>query len=154
MEAGGPGDLPAVALGIGDVPGATAPRAVDDLADLAGAGRGHRPHDIVDLVARVDVEGEGVAAPAVLGQRLAGGSLGRQVIDAVERQQYAAEEVRAELIAGAWLLDPAQAGVEGPHGRHLPHPEGDEAEARRDGGHQSSAGRISAASQNARIVVI
>ena len=43
-----------------------------------------------------------------------------------------AEQVGAELVAGARLLDPAEAAVEAAHGRHVAHAERDEAEARRD----------------------
>src|SRR3546814_6958821 len=75
VQAGRPVDLPAVALGVGDVAGAAAPRAVHHLADLARALGAHGPDHLVDLIALVDVEGEGVPTPAALGERLARRSL-------------------------------------------------------------------------------
>src|SRR3546814_2770502 len=43
VQAGRPADLPAVALGVGDVAGAAAPRAVHHLADFARALGAHGP---------------------------------------------------------------------------------------------------------------
>src|SRR3546814_3180635 len=74
----------AVALGVGDVAGAAAPRAVHHLADLARALGAHGPDHLVDLIALVDVEGEGVPTPAALGERLARRSLSGEVVDRVE----------------------------------------------------------------------
>src|SRR5205807_7449317 len=91
-EAWSPGDLPAVALGVGDVPGASSPVPVLRLSNGASASTDGLGEHTVDLVAAVDVQRQGDAVP---GPRRAWrqvlGRLSLQQVGRVESEEDAAE---------------------------------------------------------------
>src|SRR3546814_12480093 len=58
VQAGRPADLPAVALGVGDVAGAAAPRAVHHPADLQRTLGAPGPAHIADPIALVHLSGQ------------------------------------------------------------------------------------------------
>src|ERR1019366_696912 len=133
LRPGCPGDLPSVALRVGEVPRVTAPLTLDRTGDRPSPGRQSRTERLVDSLGALDIDPNGDPVPRPLGHRFPRSRFLAELPKGMQGKEHASGLVGSEVVARTGPLLPAQLGIEGSESRHISYPEGDVADPLRKG---------------------